>query len=487
MKKRGLHVRALVLVLSIVAALGVTSFWSKRAYAVDEHIVSISAIDPSDGVATVKYMDRHASSAASFDLLGVPTDGMIDLSAEPVEGSTFDHWELQGATINGSATSPQSQAIVGNGNASVTAVFKSGEEPPVGNSWTISYNSNGGEGYMEPQVVENGQSTTVLHNDFTKEGFTFVGWKDGNGTDYEPDQAITPTSNVTLYAQWVSKVGLDVVAKTNPKDGGKATASPAVNLKAGDEVTLEAKANDGYTFSNWLVTKGDVVLEDADSATTKFVMGAEDVVVEAVFTKSEQKTWTISFDANGGDGSMKKMTVKDGDSATLIMNRFTRDGYAFTGWNTKADGSGKAYEDNDTVKPTSDMVLYAQWESNGKKKDDDKNKKTTKYTIVYDANGGDGTMDNTVVNAGDSVTLTGNKFKRNGYTFVGWNTKSNGKGAAYKNRATLTPEGDMRLYAMWERNNGPLAATADPSAIAAAASLALAGAGLVVAGRRRRA
>lgn len=71
---------------------------------------------------------------------------------------------------------------------------------------------------------------------------------------------------------------------------------------------------------------------------------------------------TVSFDANGGTGSMSSMTLGKGETKTLTPNTFTRTGYTFTGWNTKADGTGTSYSDKQSITPTENLTLYAQWE-----------------------------------------------------------------------------------------------------------------------------
>ncbi len=72
---------------------------------------------------------------------------------------------------------------------------------------------------------------------------------------------------------------------------------------------------------------------------------------------------TITFNANGGTGSMDVVRVKDGESITLSTNEFTYAKAEFAGWNTAANGSGTAYADKGTVKPTANITLYAQWEA----------------------------------------------------------------------------------------------------------------------------
>ena len=70
---------------------------------------------------------------------------------------------------------------------------------------------------------------------------------------------------------------------------------------------------------------------------------------------------TITFNANDGEGTMDVFYVKDGETVTLPANTFTNGPSNFAGWNTAADGSGTAYADKATVKPTANMTLYAQW------------------------------------------------------------------------------------------------------------------------------
>lgn len=78
---------------------------------------------------------------------------------------------------------------------------------------------------------------------------------------------------------------------------------------------------------------------------------------------------TISFNANGGTGTMNMQKIDAGQSANLTANTFTRTDYVFTGWNTEPDGSGTSYSNqaNYTAPASEDnkiVVLYAQWAGN---------------------------------------------------------------------------------------------------------------------------
>ena len=154
----------------------------------------------------------------------------------------------------------------------------------------------------------------------------------------------------------------------------------------------------------------------------------------------------IDFDANGGTGTMIMQVIDSTVSNTLNANTFTRNNYTFTGWNTASDGSGTSYSDGATISAgtiNKYTKLYAQWSEN-------------QISIIYDANGGTGTMANQPYGVNSSVTLNANSFTRSGddygYEFVQWNTASDGSGTSYSDEATIpanTYSADVRLYAQW--------------------------------------
>ena len=71
---------------------------------------------------------------------------------------------------------------------------------------------------------------------------------------------------------------------------------------------------------------------------------------------------TITFNANGGSGSVASISTYVGVANTIPSNSLTRTGYTFNGWNTASDGSGTAYATGSTITPTGNVTLYAQWE-----------------------------------------------------------------------------------------------------------------------------
>ena len=156
-------------------------------------------------------------------------------------------------------------------------------------------------------------------------------------------------------------------------------------------------------------------------------------------------TYTVNFDANGGEGAMTSQTLTYGKtSESLKANAFTKPGYTFAGWNTAADGTGTAYTNrqttpNVTTENGGAVTLYAQWTANS-------------YTVKFDGNGAEGTMADQSFTYDVEQALTANGFTKTGYTFAGWKLDDTTyeDGATVKNLAT---EGALTLTAQWTANS----------------------------------
>ena len=144
---------------------------------------------------------------------------------------------------------------------------------------------------------------------------------------------------------------------------------------------------------------------------------------------------TVYFDANGSEETMPTWTGKPNTSFNLPKNTFTREGYTFTGWNTAADGTGRSYADEEPVSFDADTTLYAQW--------------TVDPVITFVANDGEGTMGTQTVKPNEATALTANTFTRADYDFTGWNTAKDGTGTAYGDKANITTNENVTLYAQW--------------------------------------
>lgn len=103
-----------------------------------------------------------------------------------------------------------------------------------------------------------------------------------------------------------------------------------------------------YTFTGW---------------SPEVVVAEEDATYTAQYSATARVVYTITFNANGGEGSMEPQRFEVGVDTALNTNAFTRESYKFIGWNTAADGSGATYADESAIlELTGDMTLYAQWQ-----------------------------------------------------------------------------------------------------------------------------
>ncbi len=150
----------------------------------------------------------------------------------------------------------------------------------------------------------------------------------------------------------------------------------------------------------------------------------------------KHETFTVTFDANGGTGTMEAQTFTEGEAQALSRNAFTYDGYTFSGWNTVQGGSGASYTDGQTITATADMTLYAQWERNT-------------AIVTFNANGGTGEMTPQTFTIGVAQALSTNSFTRENCIFLGWNTVQDGSGATYSEMQEITIEENITLYAQW--------------------------------------
>lgn len=195
--------------------------------------------------------------------------------------------------------------------------------------------------------------------------------------------------------------------------------------------------------------------------------------------KGDPISYTISYNANGGSGAPGSQTKTHGTDLTLSSTKPTRNGYKFSKWTTGKDGSGTSYAPGATYNANASITLYAQWISACKWTTADACQKAnpgytckstgtdgacwdvdkpSTYTISYNANGGSGAPGSQTKTHGTDLKLSSTKPTRSGYTFVNWNTKSDGNGVSYRDGAVVkdlsSVDGSIvTLYAKWKAND----------------------------------
>ncbi len=219
--------------------------------------------------------------------------------------------------------------------------------------YTVTFDANGGTGSMSNQTAS--VATNLTANAFTRAGYTFAGWNTaagGGGTAYADGASFPFTANTTLYAQWTANNNT-VTFDGNGATGGS-TATQTIATAATASLTSNGYTRTGFTFDGWGTSSGGpVVYTDGAS----YTMGTTNVTLYAQWTAVG--SFTVTFDANGGSGSMSNQTASS--ATNLTTNSFTRAGYTFSGWNTAAGGGGTAFADGASYPFTANATLYAQW------------------------------------------------------------------------------------------------------------------------------
>ena len=320
----------------------------------------------------------------------------------------------------------------------------------VGNGYTVRFTGNGATGGNTPdQAFQYNIGQNLHRNGFTRDGYTFTGWKRAdNQQAYGDGQWVTnlttqPNGIVTMVAQWSANEA-HIRYNPNPPEGKTTGGNGTPNWDGHTGDTPAIGGNgwtiDGYTFAGWTTSP--------DGGGTKYAPGAR---WTANGTLTLYAQWTpgeagLTYDGNGATGG--KTDPQNGvtdQKVNVRQNGFTRDGYTFVRWDTQADCRGKAVNPGDKWTLQGSSTLYACWAG-------------VAQTLTYHGNGATG--GNTAAQSGktgDELTTNANGFTRDGYTFVRWDTAKDGSGTAYgegKNGVSqyvMKPAGND-LYAIWKAN-----------------------------------
>ena len=281
-------------------------------------------------------------------------------------------------------------------------------------NYTLIYDNNGGGGCTSKSITYGEEYGTLCTP--SRSGYAFVGWFDSNYKD----------SPLNYYADTYSDLknafGYDanLLYKHYFEYG----------LKEGRRISQ-------YISSDKYNTEGN----------------------KTIYAGWKSVVYKINYNANGGSGTMESDNAEFGTNVTIKNNGFTRDGYTFVGWTTKSNGADDGYGwtgwsgtwnyvDGQYGIAENKLELYAMWKRNA-------------YTISYNPGYTDlntcynmckserdqvscadkcdetidtkdaGKMDSDTVSKGSSVTIKNNAFVRNGYTFAGWTTNSDGTDDGY--------------------------------------------------------
>ena len=426
-----------------------------------EKAIESSSVD----YTTISFADLYDAVSKQFilnDIVTIPTGELVEMLCEKV-GYSVD--ELQ--------------AIVGEYTETIT--YGLTLTLAMNDVYRVRYFDNNGKLLYTTFLPSETDLSIINNNTEALNGMAGeYGWADKNGEIV----TVTPYADVDLYP--ANEIAADTFIATFVADGKVVAKIP---FKAGDKKLVGVPMvpeKTGY-HGKW----------------ENYKLGNENITIKAIYT---EKTYTVIYNANGGEGTMTNQILTYDKETALNACTFTRDGYTFIGWNTKADGTGTSYADKQIVKNMTlvdGVILYAQWQAvaptvhtvtfmaNGTVVDKvtfnegetelsrvpevparagyvgaweaytltnvditvNAEYTANEYVVVFNANGGEGdAMANQTMTYDTFAALSANTYTYAGYVFAGWNTAADGTGASYadgENVKNLAESGEVTLFAQW--------------------------------------
>lgn len=366
---------------------------------------------------TGKAVDQTGATLKTWEVVkGLRTGGTYQATHPDIDGYRYD------GLADGSA--PESGTVT---DASPTVTYRYVKQ------CTVTWKDGLTGGIIGSKTLDCGAAMPANPAAPSHDGYQPGVWDRSGGT-LDKDTTITAGYERTVHL-------------TYDGNGNTSGHVDGVTGRPGDvKVAANGFACTGHTFTGWN-TRAD------GSGTAYKAGGALHLDADAtLYAQWRANAYKVAFDANKGTGTMVDETFAYDRPQELTANGFKRDGYTFIGWNTKPDGSGDGYADgqevlNLTAKDGGTVTLYARWTAKPAK-------------LVYDGNGNtSGATEPTTGTTDQTVAVRDNGFRRDGYTFAGWNTRPDlsGDTIAPGDRATL--RGETHLYAMWTRVAGTVAWT----------------------------
>ncbi len=298
--------------------------------------------------------------------------------------------------------------------------------------------------------------------DPTRDGYVFKEWNtESNGSGTKLESTTTFNANQDLYAIWTADGADQVTLHFDPVLEGVTATPDSVTVNKGDAIytaNIPVVAKDGYSFDGWFKTAAVTATDIVDFSGEGYILPADktEETVYAHWTYTGEDAVNVKFmkEADDSEDYVDYITVpvKPGTSlgASMPANP-TKSGKTFTAWTANQDGSGDKFTGEITINEA--MTVYAQYAAD--------------VTINYDANTGSDAPASVTKPAPDAYADPTTTPTKDGYTFIGWNTKKSGGGeyiaAGTKDDGTDLTYGDIgalldsenKLYAQWAAVKDP--------------------------------
>ena len=308
-------------------------------------------------------------------------------------------------------------------------------------------------------------------------GKSFLGWYRDRVSGNSIGKTEKITGDTILYAHW-GENGSSVYYVEYRGNGSTSGQMPKQTIEMDKNIKLTKNQfqKSGYVFMGWNTKANGTGKTYSDQATVNNLAGptGSGKTIQ-LYAQWQLGTYDVALDKQGGTGGTDKIYEKHGygfyldDIATKKMSTKTNKvnvpskyKYTFGGYYTSIRCSGTQYinengyltSDADETYFNSDGTLYACWKDESLPEPDPIIPTGAQtYTVKYNANGGSGNMADSVFERDKDNKLRANSFTKGNSTFIGWNTKANGTGTSYSNKATVknlaSANKSITLYAQW--------------------------------------
>lgn len=317
--------------------------------------------------------------------------------------------------------------------------------------YSVIYHANGGTGAPEAQMAFSDTRIRLSVEEPCREGYAFLGWATIStaeeasfqpGEEFPADTVQPPYESANLYAVWENDPKQIYTVTYDANGGIDAPASQsALNT---EKITLsgEEPVWRDYRFLGW--TKDPLATTAQFKPSDDFPDGNPpyaDAMLYAVWDKSPQY-YVVSYDANGGEGAPAPSLVRMGNTMQLSEVQPVRENFAFMGWATDPENAQVLWQPGATFEADKDTTLYAVWEDD----------LTEVYTVTYDANGGTNAPQPQAAFKGKTIQLSTLEATWENHAFLGWAQAKEAEEAQYQPGASLKPDGNITLYAVWEED-----------------------------------
>lgn len=320
---------------------------------------------------TITYNANGGSGAPSSQTKYYGTNLTLSSTVPSRSGYKFLGWSTSSTAT--SATYQPGSTFSTNANTTLYAVWQP-------NSYSITYNANGGSG--APSAQTGSTDYTISSTVPTRFGYTFLGWSTSSTattSTYEAGDTLAISGNVILYAVWKSATTLSMSTTYSAKiDFANQEVYYAFTPTSNGIYTFESTGSVDskiYVYNSSGTELGND--DDSSDEGTNFKLTMNLTGGTKYFIKVRAYStytgtinfratgeYTVTYDANGGVGAPSTQTKPHGINIVISSTIPTKNGYTFLGWATSSTATSATYQPGSSLSVNANTTLYAVWKLN---------------------------------------------------------------------------------------------------------------------------